>query len=836
MNNNKGFTLLEFLGFMAIVAFIAVLSVQSQKVDSDMAKARNMGIKLLEYNQAVSRFISINTANSELRNNVGDDNVTYNGIDWLRSVDCNEAGLADRNYLPCDFTDGLDGISNTSFRTRLDFLSNSEIKATTFFDFSDDDFGNGRLVGISESMLGLAALTAMGGDDQSVSIDENDIGSSIDGDGNPTTRIFLGMSNSQYLYCPMGLDEDVLNDNCTVDGANKENGFLIALSSTESSRDSWLRTDGSNSMNNRFTLNEESSQENREIRFVNRLYNIVGETLKIGNSEIYNEGVDSFTPILGSGVVFDTDSYITGSLENDLNISAKGDIYSDGDLITEMSVIGIQGVSTDGNLDAAGDLLISGTGLVGEDARTIGKLDTNSLYANSFVEAQNYYVMGSVISEGQSVTSSPTVRASELLISDTDVSVNGIATIEGNSFIETDQFVQGNYFIDSNLAVEDGATFLSDTYMDMMIDNDGDYILDPSNISLFEVLRTNAMAPTLQGDTMVISANAINFGAENIDCGADTFNPDDSWYRDNCGTKMEGYVDMAQVRVKSPADGAWVSFLDILNGFDEYNSDGIQTIYDVNEELTSPIQSQVTGYSCNGTNVGTVVEQSDVSNMESRGWSCDNIDNQVNSVSGEREYLCETSCAVPTPPVSECQPDGYLEDSVVLRGDDSNVPSNWDCSQTGVEGGVPVYTCDIQCEYEEPEPEPEYERNLPLYKCEQLIDLYGVDNLPSNWGYLCGYWFPEYVTPPEPEPELVWGPLVFVESTPSFYSDCPGEVFRYLTNKGYNGFNNTKEGACVRRGQTHGVAKLDVYGGGRCQGGEYIQRCGGDASGGLLPL
>ena len=48
MNHNKGFTLLEFLGFMAIVAFIAVLSVQSQKVDSDMSKARNMGIKLLE--------------------------------------------------------------------------------------------------------------------------------------------------------------------------------------------------------------------------------------------------------------------------------------------------------------------------------------------------------------------------------------------------------------------------------------------------------------------------------------------------------------------------------------------------------------------------------------------------------------------------------------------------------------------------------------------------------------------------------------------------------------------------------------------------------------------
>lgn len=689
--NNAGFTLIEFIFVMSIIGFFLILGVRAQQNESNLQKGREIGVKFMEYNQGVSRFISYNTASAKFReeDTDNDEEVIYSGIDWLRSSECDDAGLADKHYLPCDFKDGLPYINETTFVTRIDVTEKSYLTAKTHIDLREGDLGEGNLYKISESMLGLAAITAIGGDGKEIFLTEytTDVSSTIDSEGNPTTKISLGATDNEYIYCPRNLPEESLSPLCTIDDAELSGGLLIAYASSQSSIDSWLRADGSNKMNNSFVFNEEV--ENRDIRFIDRLYNITGQALILGNSGVFNNDVDAFTPLLGSGLVFDTDSYIKGSMQNDLNIETKGEIIAGGDIITNQKSIAINGVGTGGNIDIAGDLTVSDESIFANGIQSGGQLSANVLRADSLIDAQGYYVLGGVVAER--VVTSPYVRSSEMLISDQDISVTNDATMGGNISIEQNLYVGGETLIEGNLAVENGSSYLASVYSDFIIDNDGDYLLDPSNISLMNILRSGNLAPSEYGGKLNFNAQAIYFASEDVTCNLGDLN------FEQCATEVGGYVDISEVHIKSPADGQWVSFLDVLNGFDEYNSNTIDEVDRIGQIITDAPPAPIIGSACDGNSFAEPMGRTDAISAESRGWSCTKQDGYIDEDSGEDLYLCTATCNVPIEPTGECTPEGVLSNTVTINGSIDNTPNNWSCSETSNIGGVPIYTCEIGC-------------------------------------------------------------------------------------------------------------------------------------------
>lgn len=866
----KGFSLFEVIVIISIISFFAVLGLQAKKNENDQEKGRNIGIKLMTYNQGVSRFISMNAANTALRDlDVdGDGIVEFQGVNWLRSNTCAD-GLATTGYLPCDFEDGLPFINDTIFITRINVEEPDTLSAHTHVDFRGEDFRGPALSSINESMLGLAAITAMGGDNGEIfSLNDNGaIGSTIDGDGNPTTRLFLGSSDSRYLYCLNGIDETLLDPACSIDGGNTiEGGLLVATTNTEANRDSWVRTDGSTPMNNRLTFNDAS--DNRDIRFVNRLYNVTGSALKIGNSGVFDN--TDFTPILGDGVVFDTEVYFKGSLSNDLNIDAGSDIIAQGDVTTDSQAVGVLGVGTDGSLDAAGDLNISQTGYFGDGLVSLNQLETNSMQVNSFIEAQDFYVLGSVVAER--VVSSDYIRSADNLITDEDISVDANATYDGNISVDGSMFVGGDTFIKENIVADSGSAYLDDVYADMIIDNDGSYLIDPSSVSLLNTLRTERLAPSVSGDRLNINANAVYFASEDITCSYDDFD------FANCASEIEGYVDLETVMIKSPADGDWVSIMDVLNGFDAYNADVEGRIFEAGSLMTRVPPDELSGQACDGSTVIEPMAYTEAMEAQSAGWDCTYQDGYIDPVTLESMYLCEASCAVPVAPVANCTTEGVLDQTVEVTGSIDDVPSDWSCTQTDSFGGTPVYTCEIsctpevteQCEFDimnrivESESEDRsgtslswaYRWNGFTIASDDTTDVaplslehdgyryyFGTEKSSSSGGAgdeFYTFWESEICRVPitsepgpiEPEPPIettgLWS-VRNVDSTIRMNSPrCETRVPQMMEDRGYESdfFNppEAKTGACTL-GEEYKFGLLTGYSGGRCTGTMYSQVC-----------
>ncbi|MCF2901219.1 hypothetical protein L1267_12530 [Pseudoalteromonas sp. OFAV1] len=771
VHTQRGFTILEFIFLVSIFSIAAILTMQYEQQEKSQESGRQMGVKLMSYNNGVARYVSLNSTKTSVRelDTDLDNELIFTGVDWLRSVDCPDPGLADKNYLPCDFTDGFTSINGSSFVTRIDITEPNSMFAHTHVDFRFADFGDASFDKVSESMLGLAALTAMGGDkNRKITLSNEDgVGSEINPDGTPATKIFLGYSDNKYLYCPQNLDSGLLDSFCvsSKDTVDPEGGLLVALTSNRNSNDSWVRTDGSSEMQGRFQF--KADNENRDIVFVNRIYNVLGKAIIFGNSEVFDSATDDFEPVLGSGVVFDTDTYITGSLENDLNINTKGDIFSKGDISSKGELVTVRGVGTDGDLDTTANLNVTMGGLFNNGISTQRKLETNSLKANSFVESQNLYVLGSVIADR--TASSKYIRSSDMLISDSDISVLDDYTSTGNVSIEGSSFNTGKTLIEGNLGSDEGNTYLSKTYADMIIDNNGNYILDPSHVSLVNTLRNNTMAPSVNGESLNLNANSIYFASEDITCNV----ADRDYTR--CSSKVSGYVDLENLMIRSPADSRWVGFLDVLNGMDQYNADIQGEIYDAAESLTKEIPDELTGHECNGSTVLEPMKASDASDAMSLGWSCTLQDNYVDPTTGEQMYMCETSCAIPLEPVSECQSDGYLEDTVEVTGNTNNVPSDWSCSLKSNVGGVPIYTCKIACDYVEPEPEnfckADHANNVTIKY--RIMAGGGVVSNSKSWSY---YWDGERVGygRGQPEAPLQTGMNMYLmKSNRWYYSEAP---------------------------------------------------------------
>ena len=107
-----GFTLLEIIMVMGIMAILAIIDIQDRTLRAEQERARQLGMEMYRYNAAVRKYVSVHGGSNNAASFLG----TRTGVNWLKSPSC--GGTADKDYLPCNFltpTGGLTTYGKMSF-------------------------------------------------------------------------------------------------------------------------------------------------------------------------------------------------------------------------------------------------------------------------------------------------------------------------------------------------------------------------------------------------------------------------------------------------------------------------------------------------------------------------------------------------------------------------------------------------------------------------------------------------------------------------------------------------------------------------------------------------
>ena len=256
---------------------------------------------------------------------------------------------------------------------------------------------------------------------------------------------------------------------------------------------------------------------------------------------------------MGDGVVIDTDVKMVGNLLVDGNIETKGEVYAEGDIISEGYIYSNEGIATLGDVDIAGDAIVLGTALYQNGLTVVGETVTDSAYVNSFLDAQEIYSRGNIYAEN--AISSPYVRASLGLFSEGDLLVAQNSFVDGSNYVGGDSFIQGNVYTDGNLYANNGAAYLKTVFADVIFDNNGNYLIDPSEISRVNIMRANRYAAGTPNGTLNMNANNILLAAENESCTSAS---------EECATSLEGFWDMESLYVKRESTDEWIRLVDWL--------------------------------------------------------------------------------------------------------------------------------------------------------------------------------------------------------------------------------------------------------------------------------
>lgn len=549
--NEQGFTIIELLIALSIIGFVAILSLQHNKQVREEDQARSIGHQLSIYNNAVRNHISVNLDNDEYINNV---ETVLTGVNWLKNEDQCEGGQSSGYFLPCEFPEFV-GSSNLTYSTTIYAdLGEGKLRAKTVIDVKSPD-GNTTVIGSTQ--LGLAMMTASGGRNGSLlNLNLEDTTLQLDGDNNPSTNILLTNTDAGYLYCPFGVNNSLLSSECSIDGNTIEDGLIVMMSETSGANDSLIRVDGSNTMNNRLRMESEDA-ERRQIIGSSSIYNLTGEILKLGNSGIYFD--DGWVPIIGDGLVIDTDmkvvgsSFIKGDLEN------AGDILVSTNIITERSLLAGRDIISQSDLEVLGKQYILGQANYNSDLAVFGTVDAVMMNVRTFAEANEISAINSINSD--TIINSPIVRASSAMFSERGMVVSGDSLTSGNSYVSGNRATAGSIVANNDVIADRGTAYLGNIFASAIFDPSGDYLIDPSGISRTNIVRAENIVSSTSGSRLDLNGNRMLFAREDINCNT---------ISEDCATKVSGYVDMEKIMIKSPGDGSWISFIQYLNGLETY--------------------------------------------------------------------------------------------------------------------------------------------------------------------------------------------------------------------------------------------------------------------------
>jgi hypothetical protein len=258
----RGATLIEVLFLIGAMSAATVLSMESRDTDHKNIQARSAGGLLLQYNSAVREWVAKNSGASG----------TYNGTSWLKLSSC--GGLSTVEYLPCEFPQLSTAVplsqGNLAVSTTVSTSGVAPNEITRAVSTLSPYTVNGK---IRSDLAGISALVIASG-------------SEIIGDSNVT--------------------------------ASPVTGVIQLEASTDGSLDGWLRVDGGNTMKQAITFDNPAGTD-RTIIGVSIIDNLAGQLLFLGRSS----GV---SPVIGSGVVIDSDSEIIGKLTAQGDITARRQI------------------------------------------------------------------------------------------------------------------------------------------------------------------------------------------------------------------------------------------------------------------------------------------------------------------------------------------------------------------------------------------------------------------------------------------------------------------------------------------------------------------------------
>lgn len=546
----SGFTLLELMIVLSVIAFIGVLNLQSKKSEIETDEARFIAQQLAVYNNAVRNHISSNLDNQNYVDNV---TTTLVGVNWLKSASqC--GGSSDGYYLPCEFPNNI-GKTNLTYTTIISAdLGEGKLRARTVIDIKNAS-GTETLIGSTQA--GLAVLTANGGrSGDAIVLTLQETEDQVDANGNGTTNILLSGTDAEYLYCPFGLNISLLSNECTTDGATKENGLIVMIVETAGERDSLIRTDGSNTMKNSLSFSSNDALQ-RKIVGSNAIYNLTGEILKIGNSGVYFD--NGWLPVIGDGLVIDTDMVISGNSRILGDVDVAGDIVANTNIILERSLLSKGNIIAEGSSEVVGDQYILGNANYNSDMMAFGTVDATMIKSATFLEGNEISASNNISSNV--IVNAPTLRASAGLFSDGEAVVSGDIVSAQNSYVSGARTVGGSVLTGEDLIANTGTSYLNGMFTSVIFDTDGDYLVDLSGITRTNITRAEKIVTSNTGENLNLSSNRVLLAREDVNCNAAS---------EACATSVSGYIDMEKVRIKSPGNGTWIGLIDYLNGLETY--------------------------------------------------------------------------------------------------------------------------------------------------------------------------------------------------------------------------------------------------------------------------
>jgi type II secretory pathway pseudopilin PulG len=206
-SSDSGFSLVEIVFVLGLMAFVYTLYIQSQAEDTEQYQAREIGIKLHEYQTAVRRFATINASNEDII----DNDITEVGSHWLKaastcSVPSNlDSATGSIGLIDCNFPDNaINGLNNTAFSSTVTKEDeNSPLIVKTVIDMTTNDADGNRTSILSDSSLSLGAITATGGSFSTAL--------SIAGQKVTSVEPYMSASTNRIIYCQIGFEESMLN-------------------------------------------------------------------------------------------------------------------------------------------------------------------------------------------------------------------------------------------------------------------------------------------------------------------------------------------------------------------------------------------------------------------------------------------------------------------------------------------------------------------------------------------------------------------------------------------------------------------------------------------------
>lgn len=329
-SKQRGATLLEMMLVIGIVIYATVLAFESKHADFEQMEARAAGGKLFEYNNAVRSWMAKNPNAS---------NSTHSGSSWLKSTDC--GGVNAVGFISCNFPDSTPAspidFGKLELKTVIEIQgagAERRIVATT----TTSPYLNAKRQPRSD-LSGIAAIIAAAGSTQS------------------STPILMS-TDGQYK-------------------SNPSTAAITMTASNNASNDIWLRTDGSNTMNNNLKFNSTLSADRREITNVSRIQNIALSTLYLGNAN---------GSLVGSSVIVDADQGLLGAMTiSNVRNQADALTLSKGNLRLNSG-----GISATGNIQTSAAVLASGNVQSSSKILADGNIESQSnVVARAFVDRDN---------------------------------------------------------------------------------------------------------------------------------------------------------------------------------------------------------------------------------------------------------------------------------------------------------------------------------------------------------------------------------------------------------------------------------------------------------------